>query len=141
MTPFQALAFAIAAQLHPGADRWAKDVVLATVEGVGADETLLATMLVWEREESDFGRALSGKRWDSRAYGILQIRDKPWLEKDVAGSVRVWLSMYREGARQCGAGRALNMISSGHCDWADKLVARRLEKVRVALAAAKAQPE
>lgn len=144
MTHLQMLALTLTALLHPGAEVWAHNTILTTATIVAADrepllgtEEELALALTWEHEESDFGRALAGKRWDLRAFGVLQIRDKPWLERDPGTSVRVWLGMLHEGARRCGPVRALAMISSGRCDAAVRFADQRTARALAALAEAR----
>ena len=86
------------------------------------EEAVLA--LVWAEHESAFGEALSGRRWDSRAFGVMQVRDRPDTEHDVAASVGAWMSIRRASAVRCGDD-GLAALSSGRCDRATRLAAAR----------------
>jgi len=128
----QAVALALAVIL--GAPPELARTTADEVARAGGDEQLLAEALVWEEHESRFGRALSGRRWDARASGILQVRDRPELERDARGSVRAWLGLLHAGEQACGTRTGgLQALSSGHCGWAVTLVASRQAEAAEAL--------
>lgn len=144
---FRILAFALAAHLHPGAESFAAPFVEAAAAAVESDpnpvggaDAELADILVWAKHESDFGRALSGKRYDSQAYGILQVRGSASLEHDPVASVREWLVRLHAAARLCGDARALAGLSSGRCDRGVRLAEQRELEAAVALATVQGSP-
>ena len=135
------LAFALAAQLHPGAETFAApflDAAVAAVqadpEPLGGEDHELALMITFAHDESDFGRALSGRRWDSQAFGVLQVRGDRALEHDVRRSAREWLARLHASAKLCGEERAVAGLASGRCDRALDLAKRREREAAVALA-------
>jgi hypothetical protein len=110
-------------------------VPLADVERLATSPEEAIQCLVWMHHESDFGRALAGHRWDGRAYGILQVRDAPWLERDPTRSVEAWLRLKRLAASACGDD-GLAGLSSGRCDRGTQLAgARRAEATFLEMAA------
>jgi hypothetical protein len=136
-----ALAVALAAALHPGAEKRAATFLEAAAEAVDADpapvggpERELGILLTFANGESNFGAALSGRRWDSHAYGILQIRGPASLEHDEVASVREWLRRLHAAAKACGDARATAGLSSGRCDRGTRLAARREREASEALA-------
>ena|SRR5690348_8717508 len=124
MTPILLLSLLayVAALLHAPAS-----VPLDAIAAHASGELEAVEVLVWMEHESDFGRALGGKRWDARAYGILQVRDEPWLEHDAAASVEAWLRRKRGAAKMCGDD-GLAAISSGRCDRGTKLAESRRQE-------------
>jgi hypothetical protein len=108
------------------------------VERYGGDADLLARVMIWEREESQFGKATAQRVPDGdggRSYGVLQIKGRPDLEHDVRRSLRAWLWIYDASLSDCGdmAG-ALRELSSGPCKRATRLVAWRESEATTALA-------
>jgi hypothetical protein len=100
---------------------------LDTIERRATSEVEAVEVLVWMSHESDFGRALAGHRWDGRAYGWLQIRDRPDLERDPVGSVGTWLSIKHAAGAQCHDD-GLSALSSGRCDRGTRLAAARRQE-------------
>jgi hypothetical protein len=143
----RALAFALAALMHPGAERFAAPFLDAAAAQVAADtapvvsaEAELSWAVTFAHDESDFGRALGGKRWDSQAFGILQVRGARSLETDPAASVREWLMRLHASAKLCGDARALAGIASGRCDRGTHLAAQRAREAAVAMGFAQESP-
>lgn len=118
----------VASLLHPGAETRHADLLRAISEGAASVEEAV-DCLVWAEHESRMGEALGGRRWDSRAYGVMQIRDRPELETDVPSSVRAWLAMRRAGAVLCGDD-GLAVLSSGACNRGTRLSAQRRAEAR-----------
>jgi hypothetical protein len=90
-------------------------VPLDAIARYAQDELEAVECLVWMGHESRFGAALSGHRWDPRAFGVMQIRDAPWLEHDPVGSVQAWLRLKHAAAKLCGDD-GLAAVNSGRCD-------------------------
>jgi hypothetical protein len=86
--------------------------------------------IVYAEHESAFGAALGGKRWDARAYGIMQVRDEPWLEHDEPASAVAWLRIRAKAASMCGEANALAALSSGRCDRGTRLAEARASEAR-----------
>jgi hypothetical protein len=134
------LALTIAAILHPGTNL-AKARVIRTIAEVvendhdplGSTENELALAIEFAYRESDFGRALSGRRWDSLAYGVLQVRGNPELETDLRGNVRAWLAILHDARRRCGEDLAVAGLASGQCDRGVKLAEARKREALFAL--------
>ena len=137
----RALALAIAAILHPGAERWARGPVLAAADvaevatGVPWSRPfLLAVLLEWEFAESDFG----ARRHSSNApcdWGLMQIHARPDLEGPAGDreSLRVWLALLRANAAACGWARATAGLSSGRCDRAVRFAEAREQDAALVL--------
>lgn len=118
----------ISSLLHPGSEARHADLLIAISQGAESAEEAI-DCLVWSEHESRMGEALSGRRWDGRAYGVLQIRDRPELETDVPASVRAWLAMRRAGAAICGDD-GLAVLSSGACKRGTRLASERRAEAR-----------
>jgi hypothetical protein len=124
-----ALVLLLASWIHPGADQ-AHHLFLETVAREAPSPEVAAELLVYAEHESRFGAALSGRRWDHLAYGILQVRGNPRLEVDEVASVGAWLRIRARAAEACGESGALAGLSSGRCDRGTRLASERAAEAR-----------
>jgi hypothetical protein len=124
-----ALAIFMTSILQPGAEVKHREFIEAVAELGGTPERV-SELLVFAADESRMGDALSGKRWDSKAYCELQVRGSPALEGNPRECVRAWLRIRARSAEACGEAKALAGLASGRCDRGTRLADARAAEAR-----------
>lgn len=118
------LVFLIASWVHPGAEVTHHAFLDAVAEFAETPERA-AELLVFAEHESRMGDALSGRRWDSKAYCELQVRGSPTLEGNPRACVQSWLRIRARAESACGPEMALAGLASGDCHRGTRLAAAR----------------
>lgn len=108
--------------------------VLQAIERHAPDDATARLMAVWAAHESGFSnnpRAWSRDAKDGSSRCFLQVRSSMPLSLDECAAR--WLGVLHQGQKLCGSLEgSLRVLSSGRCDGARGLVARRMEEAGVA---------